>query len=147
MPFFLGNILIYFSLTTCFQIFASPMYEYLDTRFGRGKGKAFSFHSISYRILLRGSYLTLQTFIAALLPFVGDFMSLTGALSTFPLAFVLANLMYLKVKKAKLSAAQKIWHWLNIIGFSCLAVAAVVASTRLIIVHSTSYNLFADLWM
>lgn len=135
----------FFFNLTCFQIFASPMYEYLDTRYGGGKGRAFSFRNISFRVLVRGGYLTVQTLVAALLPFIGDFMSLTGALSTFPLAFVLANLMYLKVKKNKLSATQKTWHWLNIIGFCCLAVAAVVATLRLIVGHSRSYHLFADL--
>lgn len=87
----------------------------------------------------------INTFVAALLPFLGDFMSLTGALSTFPLTFVLANHMYLKAKKNKLSAIQKSWHWLNVVGFSCLSVAAAIAAIRLIVVDSRTYHLFADL--
>lgn len=121
------------------------MYEYLDTKYGRGKGNPFSFYNLSFRVLVRGGYLTVNTFVAALLPFLGDFMSLTGALSTFPLTFVLANHIYLKVKRNKLSALQKAWHWLNVIGFSCLAVAAAIAALRLIAVDSKTYHLFADL--
>lgn len=86
-----------------------------------------------------------NTFVAALLPFLGDFMSLTGALSTLPLTFVLANHMYLKAKKDKLSELQKAWHWLNVVGFSCFAVAAAVAAVRLIVIDSRTYHLFADL--
>lgn len=94
---------------------------------------------------MRGGYLTVNTLVAALLPFLGDFMSLTGALSTFPLTFVLANHMYLKVKKSKLSTLQKTWHWLNVVAFGCLSVAAAVAAVRLIVVDSKTYHVFADL--
>ncbi|KAL5973529.1 amino acid transport [Asimina triloba] len=126
-------------------IFASPMYEYLDTQYGRNNGGAFSVHNLSFRVVVRGSYLTANTFVAAILPFLGDFMSLTGALSTFPLTFVLANHMYLVVKGKKLPALQRAWHWLNVCGFSCLSAAAAVAAVRLIVIDSKTYHLFADL--
>ncbi|KAG1365830.1 Proline transporter 1 [Cocos nucifera] len=141
----MANIAAFLQTVIALHIFASPMYEYLDTKYGRGKGSAFSFHNVSFRVAVRGGYLTINTFVAALLPFLGDFMSLTGALSVFPLTFVLANHMYLTVKKNKLSAFRKVWHWLNVVGFSCLAVAAAAAATRLIIADSKTYHLFADL--
>ncbi|XP_008798946.2 probable proline transporter 2 isoform X3 [Phoenix dactylifera] len=141
----MANIAAFFQTVIALHIFASPMYEYLDTKYGRGKGSAFSFHNVSFRVLVRGGYLTVNTFVAALLPFLGDFMSLTGALSVFPLTFVLANHMYLTVKNNKLSAFQKVWHWLNVVGFSCLVLAAAVAAIRLILVDSKTYHLFADL--
>lgn len=140
-----ANIAAFFQTVIALHIFASPMYEYLDTKYGKGKGKAFSFENLSFRILVRGGYLTINTLVAALFPFLGDFMSLTGALSTYPLTYVLANHMYLTVKKNKLSAPQKAWHWLNVIGFSCLSVAAAIAAVRLVIVDSGTYHLFADL--
>jgi len=141
----MANIAAFLHTVIALHIFASPMYEYLDTEYGRGKGSAFSFHNVSFRVLVRGGYLTVNTFVAALLPFLGDFMSLTGALSVFPLTFVLANHMFLTVKKKQLSAFRKVCHWLNIVGFSCLAVVAAVAALRLIVVDSKTYHLFADL--
>eukprot|EP00268_Persea_americana_P016958 TRINITY_DN1807_c0_g1_i1.p1 TRINITY_DN1807_c0_g1~~TRINITY_DN1807_c0_g1_i1.p1 ORF type:complete len:205 (-),score=25.96 TRINITY_DN1807_c0_g1_i1:181-795(-) len=140
-----ANLTAFLQSVIALHIFASPTYEYLDTRYGRSKGGAFSFQKLSIRILVRGGYLTINTLVPALLPFLGDFMSLTGSLSTFPLTFVLANHMYLMVKKNKLTALQKFWHWLNVSGFSCLAVAAAVAAIRLIAVDSKNYHLFADL--
>lgn len=140
-----ANLAAFLQSVIALHIFASPMYEYLDTKYGRGTGSAFSFHNVSFRVLVRGGYITITTFVAALLPFLGDFMSLTGALSVFPLTFVLANRMYLTVKKNKLSAIQKCWHWLNVVGFSCLSVAAAVAALRLVVVDSSTYHLFADL--
>ncbi|XP_077222938.1 putative proline transporter 2 isoform X1 [Tasmannia lanceolata] len=141
----MANIAAFLQTVIALHIFASPMYEYLDTRYGRDKGSAFSFQNVSFRVLVRGGYLTVNTFVAALLPFLGDFMSLTGALSTFPLTFVLANHMYLMVKKNKLTTLQKAWHWLNVCGFSCLSAAAAVAALRLIVVDSRTYHLFADI--
>lgn len=119
------------------------MYEYVDTKFGI-KGSALSFHNLSFRIMVRGGYLTINTFVSALLPFLGDFMSLTGAISTFPLTFILANHMYMRAKKNKLNSFQKLWHWLNVCFFGCMSVAALIAALRLIAVDSKTYDVFAD---
>lgn len=127
-----------------FQIFASPMYECLDTRYGI-KGSALAIRNLSFRIIVRGGYLGITTFVSAMLPFLGDFMSLTGALSTFPLTFILANHMYLTAKKSKLTSLQTNWHWFNVIFFTLMSFAAVVAGLRLIAVDSSFYHLFADL--
>ncbi|PKA51990.1 putative proline transporter 2 [Apostasia shenzhenica] len=140
----LANVASFLQTVIALHIFASPMYEYLDTKFGR-VGNPFSLQNVLFRVGVRGGYLTINTLVSALLPFLGDFMSLTGALSTFPLTFVLANHMYLMVKKNKLSPPQKAWHWLNVVGFSCLAVAAAIAAVRLIVFDSKTYHVFADL--
>lgn len=140
-----ANLSAFLQTVIALHIFASPMYEYLDTRYGSGHGGPFAIHNVMFRVLVRGGYLTVNTLLAAMLPFLGDFMSLTGALSTFPLTFVLANHMYLMVKRQKLSALQKCWHWLNVGGFSLLSVTAAVAALRLIMVDSRTYHLFADL--
>ncbi|XP_031487569.1 probable proline transporter 2 isoform X1 [Nymphaea colorata] len=141
----IANMASFLQTVIALHIFASPMYEYLDTTYGGDNGGPYSLHSISFRIFVRGGYLAVNTFVAAMLPFLGDFMSLTGAFSTFPLTFVLANHMYLKVKANKLTILQKSWHWLNVVGFSCLSAAAAVAAIRLIMVDSRTYHLFADL--
>lgn len=140
----IANVASFLQTVIALHIFASPMYEYLDTKYGRG-GSPFELHNVLFRIVVRGGYLTLNTLVSALLPFLGDFMSLTGALSTFPLTFVLANHMYLMVKNRKLSVPQKAWHWLNVVGFSLLALVAAVAAMRLISVDSKTYHLFADI--
>ncbi|XP_016511710.2 proline transporter 1 isoform X5 [Nicotiana tabacum] len=88
------------------HIFASPTYEFLDTTYGI-KGSALAPRNIAFRLVVRGGYLVLTTFLSALLSFLGDFMSLTGAISTFPLTFVLPNHMYLIARKNKLSSLQK----------------------------------------
>lgn len=139
-----ASIASFLQTVIALHIFASPMYEYLDTRYGI-KGSPLAFQNLSFRIMVRGGYLAINTFVAALLPFLGDFMSLTGAVSTFPLTFVLANHMYLEAKENKLTNLQKSWHWLNVCFFGCMSLAAAVAALRLIAVDSKTYNLFADI--
>ncbi|XP_057429017.1 proline transporter 2-like [Lotus japonicus] len=139
-----ANITAFLQAVIALHIFASPMYEYLDTKFGI-KGSAMKVKNLSFRITVRGGYLAFNTFVSALLPFLGDFMSLTGAISTFPLTFILANHMYLEAKKDKLTNFQKLWHWINIIFFSLMSVAATVSALRLISVDSKTYHIFADL--
>ncbi|KAI0512164.1 hypothetical protein KFK09_012802 [Dendrobium nobile] len=139
-----ANIASFLQTVIALHIFASPMYEYLDTKYGKG-GSPFALKNILFRIIVRGGYLTINTLVSALLPFLGDFMSLTGALSTFPLTFVLANHMYLMANMKKLSVPRKAWHWLNVLGFSFLAVIAAISAVRLVTVDSKTYHLFADI--
>ncbi|KAF7816368.1 proline transporter 1-like [Senna tora] len=139
-----ANIAAFFQSVVALHIFASPMYEYLDTKFGI-QGNALALKNLSFRVLMRGGYLAFNTFVSALLPFLGDFMSLTGAVSTFPLTFILANHMYLMAMKDNLTFVQKSWHWLNVGFFSLLSLAATIAALRLIVVDSKTYHVFADL--
>ncbi|KAJ0705183.1 putative amino acid transporter, transmembrane domain-containing protein [Helianthus annuus] len=139
-----ANISAFLQSVIALHIFASPMYEYLDTAYGI-KGSALRFRNLSFRIMVRGGYIIITTFVSAALPFLGDFMSLTGAISTFPLTFILANHMYLVAKKQKINSLQKSWHWLNVCFFGLMAVAASVAALRLIVVHSNTYHIFADM--
>ncbi|RYR34667.1 hypothetical protein Ahy_A10g049650 isoform B [Arachis hypogaea] len=139
-----ANITAFLQSVIALHIFASPMYEYADTKYGI-TGSALQIKNLTFRILLRGGYLTFNTFVSALLPFLGDFMSLTGAISTFPLTFILANHMYLTAKKDKQSSMQQLWHWLNIVFFSIMSLVATVSAVRLISVDSKTYHLFADL--
>ncbi|TYK24127.1 proline transporter 1-like [Cucumis melo var. makuwa] len=139
-----ANISAFLQTVIALHIFASPMYEYLDTKYGI-TGSALNIKNLSFRIGVRGGYLAITTLISAMLPFLGDFMSLTGAVSTFPLTFILANHMYLVAKKTKLNSLQRLWHWLNVCFFGCMSLAAAVAALRLIAVDSKNYNLFADL--
>ncbi|KAK7385735.1 hypothetical protein VNO78_31566 [Psophocarpus tetragonolobus] len=140
----MANIAAFLQSVIALHIFASPMYEYLDTKHGI-KGSPLAFKNLSFRILVRGGYLTLNTFVSALLPFLGDFMSLTGAISTFPLTFILANHMYLVANENKLTSIRKLWHWINICFFAIMSAAATTAALRLIALDSKTYHVFADL--
>ncbi|XP_048570275.1 probable proline transporter 2 isoform X2 [Triticum urartu] len=139
-----ANLAAFLQTVIALHIFASPMYEYLDTRFGSKVGGPFAMHNVIFRVGVRGGYLAVNTLMAAALPFLGDFMSLTGALSTFPLTFVLANHMYLVANRQRLSSLQKSWHWLNIVFFTVLSITAAVAALRLIARDSKTYHIFAD---
>lgn len=141
----LANISAFLQTVITIHIFASPMYEYLDTEYGRSTESIYSVHNWTVRLVSRATYLIVTTCVAALFPFLGDFMILTGALSTFPLTFVLANHMYIKVKGNDLSLLQKSWHWANVWLFALLAVAGAVAAVRFIIIDYKTYHIFANL--
>lgn len=116
----------------------------MDTKYGI-KGSAVAVRNLAFRTLVRGGYLAVTTFLSALLPFLGDFMSLTGAISSIPLTFILPNHMYLIAMKKQLSSLQRSWHLVNVVLFSVISAAALVAAFRLIAVDSKTYNAFADL--
>ncbi|EOA28601.1 hypothetical protein CARUB_v10024821mg [Capsella rubella] len=140
----LANISAILQSVISLHIFASPTYEYMDTKFGI-KENPLALKKLLFRIMTRGGYIAVSTLLSALLPFLGDFMSLTGAVSTFPLTFILANHMYYKAKNNKLNSLQKLWHWLNVVFFSLMSVAAAIAALRLIVLDSKNFHVFADL--
>ncbi|XP_010534542.1 PREDICTED: proline transporter 2 [Tarenaya hassleriana] len=139
----LASISAFLQSVISLHIFASPTYEYMDTKYGI-KGSSLAVKNLAFRTVARGGYIAVSTLLSALLPFLGDFMSLTGALSTFPLTFILANHMFLVAKKSKLGSVQKLWHWLNVCFFGLMSVAAAVAALRLISVDSKNFHVFAD---
>ncbi|KAL4576215.1 hypothetical protein LXL04_012306 [Taraxacum kok-saghyz] len=139
-----ANLSAFLQSVIALHIFASPMYEYLDTKYGI-KGSMVAIKNLSFRVIVRGGYIGITTLVSAALPFLGDFMSLTGAISTFPLTFILANHMYMVAKTKSLGCLQKSWHWVNVCFFGIMAVAAATAAFRLIAIHSNTYHLFADM--
>ncbi|KAG7561012.1 Amino acid transporter transmembrane domain [Arabidopsis thaliana x Arabidopsis arenosa] len=139
----LANISAFLQSVISLHIFASPTYEYMDTKYGV-KGSPLALKNLLFRTVARGSYIAVSTLLSALLPFLGDFMSLTGAISTFPLTFILANRMYLVAMNDKLSLVQKLWHWLNVCVFGLMSLAAAIAAVRLISVDSKNFHVFAD---
>lgn len=141
----MANVAAFLQTVITLHIFASPTYEYLDTTFGWKNESIYSMKNWAVRLLARGMYLGLATFVAALLPFLGDFVNLTSAITLLPLTFVLANHMYIKVKGNNLNALQKSWHWANIWFFTLFAMAGAVSAFRQIVVDSKTYHLFADL--
>lgn len=141
----LANAATFLQTVITLHIFASPTYEYLDTKFGWRNESIYSMKNWAVRVMARGTYLGLATFMAALLPFLGDFVSLTSAVTLLPLTFVLANHMYIKVKGKYLNTLQKSWHWGNICFFTLLAVAGVISALRQIVIDSKTYHLFANL--
>ncbi|CAN8279494.1 unnamed protein product [Cochlearia groenlandica] len=139
----LANISAFLQSIISLHIFASPTYEYMDTKYGV-KGSPLAIKNLLFRTVARGSYIGVSTLLSALLPFLGDFMSLTGAISTFPLTFILANHMYIVAMNDKLSITQKLWHWLNVCFFGLMSLATAIAAVRLIAVDSKNFHVFAD---
>jgi hypothetical protein len=125
-------------------MFCAPIHETLDTRFSRLDEKIFSPHNVFIRFILRSSFFTTSTFIAAMMPFLGDFVNLSGSLCVTPLTFIFPSLIYLKVKGQNISLAEKIWHWLNIIIFSFITVITTASAIHSIVDNAKTYHVFAN---
>ncbi|CAM6040597.1 unnamed protein product [Sphagnum compactum] len=142
----LANVTAFLQMIVSIHVYALPIYEFVDTFFGRNyddKGD-WSGHSTLIRFLTRGTFIAIATFIGALLPFFGDFVALTGAFSVFPLNFGLVHLMYLKVNGKNFMPYRVAWHWIMIILAIILTVATATASIRQIISDATTYHVFAN---
>jgi len=64
------------------QMFTAPVHEALDTRLHEGTS---SRYNLTRRLCARGLVLGFNVFVAALFPFMGDFVNLFGSFALVPL--------------------------------------------------------------
>ena len=80
------------------QFYACCIFESLESNWSRHNEHRNSLYNFMIRVLVRGGYTIISTFVACLLPFFGDFISLTGSLCMMPLDLVLVLALFVKVR-------------------------------------------------
>ena len=78
-------------------MFAAPIHEAMDTRMQRLEEGMFSRYNMARRLSARVLLFSVNAFVAALFPFMGDFVNLFGSFALFPLTFVFPSMVVLKV--------------------------------------------------
>ncbi|ERN10521.1 hypothetical protein AMTRI_Chr06g175900 [Amborella trichopoda] len=139
-----ANATVFLQTIVSQHMFCTPVHEALDTRFLHLDQSMHSRDNIKILFVLRAGLFTLNTFMAALIPFLGDFVNLIGSLSLFPLTFVFLSMIFLKVRGKTANSVVKAWHWINIVGFSVITILTTVAALRLIVENAKAYRIFAD---
>ncbi|KAF9603069.1 hypothetical protein IFM89_033794 [Coptis chinensis] len=138
------NAMVFLQAVVSQHMFIAPIHEALDTKFLKPGEKMYSTNNLKRLFVLRALLFTVNTFITAAFPFMGDFVNLLGSFTLFPLTFVFPSMIFLKVKGNSARFDQKVWHWSNIVLFSLLAVITTVSAVRLIVNNAKMYNFFAD---
>ncbi|KAJ0720260.1 putative amino acid transporter, transmembrane domain-containing protein [Helianthus annuus] len=123
--------------------FIAPVHEALDTKFLILEKGIHSRANIFRLLCLRALLFTLNTLVAAAIPFMGDFVNLLGSFLLIPLTFVFPSMIFIKVKR-EAAKTEKVWHWAIIVLFSLLMVVTTIAAVRLIVNNISEYHLFAD---
>ncbi|KAI7756358.1 hypothetical protein M8C21_031738 [Ambrosia artemisiifolia] len=123
--------------------FVAPVHEALDTKFLILDKGIHSRANIFRLLCLRALLFTLNTLVAASIPFMGDFVNLLGSFLLIPLTFVFPSMIFIKVRR-EAAKIEKIWHWAIIVLFSVLTVVTTIAAVRLIVNNISEYHLFAD---
>lgn len=134
---------VFIQIIVSFQVYASPIFEAFDTWYG--DARVWSAKNILYRFVYRTVFVAVLAFVAALLPFFGDFVALIGSLSVLPLAFTLTLAMYVKVNRARMNGFEIIFDISLAVIFGLLTIGCTAASLRYIIVDSQNYSVFANI--
>lgn len=126
------------------QIYCRPTYEFFEMKFCNVHQSRFSKRNLTVRFTMTLVYNVVITFLAALIPFFGDFVALVGAVGFIPMDFIFPIIMWLKVRKP-----HRWWAWginCTIVAFySIVAVCACVGAIRQIHIDIGTYKVFADL--
>lgn len=130
----LSNLFIVIHLIGAFQIFAQPIFDFVETQCAMkypnnifmSKEYSLGFVAINlFRLVWRSIYIVLVTLVAMLFPFFNDIMGLLGALVFWPLIVHFPVEMHITVKKIQKYSSK--WIMLRIISFSCLLISLVAA--------------------
>ncbi|XP_074572372.1 amino acid permease 6-like [Curcuma longa] len=135
----LGNICVAIHLVGAYQVFAQPLYQFIET-WSRNRWPDSHFitseHVVKvpllgdcplsfFRIIWRTLYVIATSAIAMLFPFFNDFLGLIGALSFWPLTVFFPVEMY--IVRARIPKFSSTWTWLQILNTICLLVSLVAA--------------------
>ncbi|KAD5507692.1 hypothetical protein E3N88_15395 [Mikania micrantha] len=137
------NLVVFTQSVISQHVFIAPVHEALDTKFLILDKGIHSRENIIRLLCLRALLFTLNTLVAAALPFMGDFVNLLGSFLLIPLTFVFPSMIFIKVKRES-AKIKKLWHLAIIMVFSLLTMITTVAAVRLIVKNISKYYLFAD---
>ncbi|KAF3337241.1 proline transporter 2-like protein [Carex littledalei] len=127
------------------HMFVAPIHEALDTRFQRLNEGMFSKYNLICRFFVRLLFFGFNILVAALFPFMGDFVNLIGSFALFPLTFVFPSMIFLKIKGKDARKEQQLWHMAIVIFFSLMSIITTAAAVRLIIHNTKIYHFFANI--
>lgn len=123
------------------QVYCRPTYEYFEMRFCDVHQSRKSIRNLTARLIITLIYNVIITFLAALLPFFGDFVALVGAVGFIPMDFILPIIMWLSVRKP-----HRWWSWSINIGivafYSIVAILACVGAIRQIHIDIGNYQVW-----
>ena len=78
-------------------MFIIPIHEALDTKLLKLDQSMHSKVNFKRLLGLRALLFSLNTFVTAMFPFMGDFVNLFGSFTLFPLTFVFPSMIFIQV--------------------------------------------------
>lgn len=131
------------------KIYCRPTYAYVEERLLSKRHNHCHTRNLLVRLVLTSCYMVLITFVAAAMPFFGDFVSICGAVGFTPLDFVFPALAFLKAGKLPKKTVLRVSVQIINIGiatcFSVVAVLGCIGAIRFIIKDVNTYRFFYDM--
>ncbi|XXG88820.1 hypothetical protein AAC387_Pa12g0978 [Persea americana] len=140
----LANASVFLQTIIAQHMFIIPIHEALDTKLLKLDQSMHSKVNFKRLLGLRALLFSLNTFVTAMFPFMGDFVNLFGSFTLFPLTFVFPSMIFIQIKGKTAKRQEMVWHCANIVVSSLLAIITTVAAVRSIVNNARVYSFFAD---
>ncbi|MCO5591483.1 hypothetical protein L7F22_045467 [Adiantum nelumboides] len=127
------------------SVYSQPTFEVLEGKASDAKVGRFSARNLLPRLVLRGSFVAITTFISAMLPFFGDINALIGAFGFLPLDFIFPMIFYNIVFQPSRRSAAFWFNTLIAFAFVLVCIIGCIAAVRQIVLDANNYKLFANL--
>ncbi|KAJ3704107.1 hypothetical protein LUZ61_007812 [Rhynchospora tenuis] len=146
-PTWLLGLVVIFVLLQLFAIgliYSQVAYEIMEKNSSDSTQGMFSKRNLIPRLILRTLYVIFCGFMAAMLPFFGDIISVVGALGFIPLDFILPLLLY---NMALRPSKTKAIYWVNIVimvTFTGVGIIGAYSSVRKLVLDANQFKLFSN---
>lgn len=145
----MANVFAVIQISGCYQIYCRPTYAYFEENLIPKRKGTYALNHYTARFFLTLIYMALITFIAAAIPFFGDFVALCGAIGFTPLDFLFPAMAFLKAgRKPKNKLFFYLLLLLNIaiiVLYSMVALLGSIGAIRFIVIDTKTYKFFHDM--
>ncbi|KAL3686217.1 hypothetical protein R1sor_004239 [Riccia sorocarpa] len=138
------NILVILQLIAVILVYSQPVFDIFEGKTADVQKHRFALRNWFPRLVVRSTYLSLTTLVAAMFPFFGDVAAIIGAFGFTPLDFVLPMLLYITLFKPP-KRSIKFWgNLVIVVVYSLVGIFGAIAAVRQIVLDTSTYRLFAD---
>ena len=121
------------------QVYSFPLHDMMEGRLLR-----WGIHMNWWRrVIQRTAYVCVTAFVACLLPFFGDLMSLIGAIGVTPTTFVYPCILWLWLKRPPWRSFDFWACWFIAVALTTVGVLGAIGAIRQILVDANSYKVFS----
>jgi len=138
-----AHFCVFLNVLASYQVYSFALFDMIERQVAKYVVIKTNFKRVAVRVTIRTLYVFSTAFIAILIPFFGDLMSLFGAIGVTPTTFVIPPVLWLIMRKPSWRTWEFWANWFIIVVMSIVGIFGAVAAVRTIVLNASAYKVFS----
>eukprot|EP00199_Chlamydomonas_sp_CCMP681_P000481 CAMPEP_0119104486 /NCGR_PEP_ID=MMETSP1180-20130426/2674_1 /TAXON_ID=3052 ORGANISM="Chlamydomonas cf sp, Strain CCMP681" /NCGR_SAMPLE_ID=MMETSP1180 /ASSEMBLY_ACC=CAM_ASM_000741 /LENGTH=490 /DNA_ID=CAMNT_0007089259 /DNA_START=49 /DNA_END=1521 /DNA_ORIENTATION=- len=139
----MAHLAVVLHVFASYQVYSFTLFDMIERGVAKVVKIETAFKRTAVRVAIRTLYVFSTAFIACLIPFFGDLMSLFGAIGVTPTTFVLPPIMWLILRKPSWKTPAFWGNWIIAIVMTVVGFFGAIAAIRTIVLNASKYKVFS----